>query len=225
MSADALIKTSNLKKVYRLGSVDVPALRGVSMEVQAGDFVALLGPSGSGKSTLFHIVGGMLAPTSGTVEIDGQDLAHMSDAERTELRKTKVGFVFQRFNLLTTLNAEENIRIAQYIAGVTDRDDAHFNDVVRILGIGHRMRHKPNALSGGEQQRVAIARALVNKPPILLADEPTGNLDSENSLAVLDTLVTLNRNLGQTVMIITHNSEAASYCTDRVLRMRDGRIV
>ena len=225
MSADALIKTSNLKKIYRLGSVDVPALRGVSMDVQAGEFVALLGPSGSGKSTLFHIVGGMLAPTSGTVEIDGQDLAHMSDAERTELRKTKVGFVFQRFNLLATLNAEENIRIAQHIAGVTGRDDAHFNEVVRILGIGHRMRHKPNALSGGEQQRVAIARALVNKPPILLADEPTGNLDSENSLAVLDTLVTLNRNLGQTVMIITHNSDAASYCTDRVLRMRDGRIV
>ena len=225
MPVDALIKTSNLKKVFRLGSVDVPALRGVSMEVQAGEFVALLGPSGSGKSTLFHIVGGMLAPTSGTVEIDGQDLAHMSDAERTELRKTKVGFVFQRFNLLATLNAEENIRIAQHIAGVTDQGDAHFNEVVRILGIGHRMRHKPNALSGGEQQRVAIARALVNRPPILLADEPTGNLDSENSLAVLDTLVTLNKDLGQTVMIITHNAEAASYCTDRVLRMRDGRIV
>lgn len=224
MSAEALIKTSSLKKVYRFGNVDVPALRGVTMEVQAGEFVALLGPSGSGKSTLFHIVGGMLAPTSGTVEIDGQDLANMSDAERTEMRKTKVGFVFQRFNLLATLNAEENIRIAQHIAGVADPDDEHFNEVVRILGIGHRMRHKPNALSGGEQQRVAIARALVNKPPILLADEPTGNLDSENSMAVLDTLRTLNRKLGQTVMMITHNAEAASYCTDRVLRMKDGRI-
>ena len=225
MSTEAVIKISNLKKVYRLGSVDVPALRGVSMEVRAGEFVALLGASGSGKSTLFHIVGGMLAPTSGSVAIDGHDLASMSDAERTQLRKTKVGFVFQRFNLLTTLNAEENIRIAQHIAGSTDRDNAQFHETVRILGISHRMRHKPSALSGGEQQRVAIARALVNRPPILLADEPTGNLDSENSLAVLDTLKTLNRTLGQTVMMITHNAEAASYCTERIVRMKDGRIV
>ncbi len=224
MAEIALIKTKDLKKVYRFGSVDVPALRGVSLEVEAGEFVALLGPSGSGKSTLFHIVGGMLAPTSGTVEVDGQDLGRLSDAQRTQLRKTKVGFVFQRFNLLPTLNAEENIRIAQHIAGLTDQDDPHFDEIVRLLGISHRMRHKPHALSGGEQQRVAIARALVNKPPILLADEPTGNLDSENSLAVLDTLKTLNQRLGQTVMMITHNPEAAEHCTSRVVRMKDGRI-
>ena len=194
------------------------------MDVQAGEFVALLGPSGSGKSTLFHIVGGMLAPTGGSVEIDGVRLESLSDAQRTELRKSKVGFVFQRFNLLPTLTAEENIRIAQHIAGRAGKDEGHFEELVRILGIRHRMRHKPSTLSGGEQQRVAIARALVNRPPILLADEPTGNLDSENSLVVLEVLKTLNRDLGQTVMMITHNPDAARECAARVLQMRDGRI-
>ena len=218
-----IIQIKNLKKVYRFGTVDVPALRGVSLDVQAGEFLAVLGPSGSGKSTLFHIVGGMLAPTSGSVHIAGHDLSSLSDAQRTEMRKADVGFVFQRFNLLPTLNAEENIRIAQHIAGTQD-DNGHFEHVVRILGIQHRLRHKPNALSGGEQQRIAIARAIVNKPRILLADEPTGNLDSENSLAVLDTLKSLNEDLGQTVLMITHNPDAANSCASRVVQMKDGRI-
>ena len=220
-----IIEVRDLKKVYRLGTVDVPALRGVSFDAAAGEFVAVLGPSGSGKSTLFHIVGGMLAPSSGTVRIAGLALSELSDAERTELRKTTIGFVFQRFNLLQTLTADENIRIAQHIAGTEGQDDGHLERVIRILGIAHRLRHKPYALSGGEQQRIAIARAIVNKPRILLADEPTGNLDSENSLAVLDTLKALNQELGQTVLMITHNPEAASYCTSRVLQMKDGRIV
>ncbi len=220
-----LIRIRDLRKVYRFGAVSVPALRGVSMDVEAGEFLALLGPSGSGKSTLFHIVGGMLAPTSGNVEIDGVRLDRLSDSQRTDLRKTKVGFVFQRFNLLPTLTAEENIRIAQHIAGQPRANGGHFEELVRMLGIRHRMRHKPHTLSGGEQQRVAIARALINRPPILLADEPTGNLDSENSLTVLRVLKTLNRNLGQTVMMITHNPEAAHEWADRILRMRDGRIV
>ena len=224
MPDEPMIEIRNLKKVYRFGSVDVPALRGVSLDVSEGEFVAVLGPSGSGKSTLFHIVGGMLAPTSGTIWIAGQDLGGLSDAQRTEMRKTTIGFVFQRFNLLPTLSAEENIRIAQHIAGTSGEDNGHLENVIRILGIAHRMRHKPYALSGGEQQRVAIARAIVNKPRIVLADEPTGNLDSENSLAVLDTLKSLNESLGQTVLMITHNPEAARYCTDRVVQMKNGRI-
>ncbi len=218
-----IIEVRNLKKVYRYGSVDVPALRGVSLDVAAGEFMAVLGPSGSGKSTLFHIVGGLLAPSSGTVRVAGQDLGAVSDAQRTEMRKRTVGFVFQRFNLLSTLNAEENIRIAQHIGG-TQGDEEHFEHVTRILGIRHRLRHKPHALSGGEQQRVAIARAIINQPSILLADEPTGNLDSENSLAVLDTLKTLNDSLGQTVLMITHNPDAARYCASSTVRMKDGRI-
>ena len=224
MPDSPIIEVRDLKKIYRFGSVDVPAVRGVSFDAAAGEFLAVLGPSGSGKSTLFHIVGGMLSATSGTVRIAGQDLARLSDAQRTELRKTTIGFVFQRFNLLPTLNAEENIRIAQHIAGTAGDDNGHLERVIRILGIAHRLRHKPYALSGGEQQRVAIARAIANKPRILLADEPTGNLDSENSLAVLDTLKTLNEELHQTVLMITHNPEAASYCTSRVLHMKDGRI-
>ena len=225
MSEEPIIKVENLRKVYRLGTVDVSALRGVSLEVDAGEFVAVLGPSGSGKSTLFHIIGAMLAPSGGTVRVDGLDLGQLKEAERSHMRKRTVGFVFQRFNLLPTLTAEENIRIAQHIAGKSDADEDHFQRIIQFLGIAHRLRHKPFALSGGEQQRIAIARALVNKPPILLADEPTGNLDSENSLAVLDTLKNLNQELNQTVLMITHNPEAAAYCTQRVVRMKDGRIV
>ncbi len=225
MARRPIIEVTDLRKVYRLGSVDVPALRGVSLAVAPGEFTAVLGASGSGKSTLFHIIGGMLAPTSGSVRIAGRDLARMTDSQRTDLRKMTVGFVFQRFNLLPTLNAEENIRIAQHIAGLAGENERHFEEIIRILGIAHRMRHKPFALSGGEQQRVAIARALVNKPRIVLADEPTGNLDSENSLAVLDALKALNETLEQTVLMITHNPEAADYCGARVLQMRDGRIV
>ena len=225
MLEEPIIEVNDLRKVYRLGKVDVSALRGVSLEVAAGEFVAVLGPSGSGKSTLFHIIGAMLAPSGGTVRVDGLELNQLKDAQRTQLRKRTVGFVFQRFNLLSTLTAEENIRIAQHIAGRAGADEEHFQRIIRILGIAHRLHHKPFALSGGEQQRIAIARALVNKPPILLADEPTGNLDSENSLAVLDTLKKLNKELHQTVLMITHNPDAAAYCTNRVVTMKDGRIV
>ena len=220
-----IIEVERLRKVFRLGGVDVPALRGVSLEIDAGEFAAVLGPSGSGKSTLFHVIGGMLAPTSGSVRVAGQELLHLTDAERTQLRKSLVGFVFQRFNLIATLTAEENIRIAQHIAGTTSDDDNHLEQIITILGIQHRLRHKPYALSGGEQQRVAIARALVNQPRIVLADEPTGNLDSENSVAVLDTLKRLNKELGQTVVMITHDADAAAHCANRIIRMKDGRVV
>ena len=224
MSDQPIISIRGLCKTYRVGEVDVHALRGVDLDVQRGEFVSIVGPSGSGKSTLFHIVGGLTPPTAGTVYIDGRDLRGMTDAQRTELRKTSVGFVFQKYNLLPTLTARDNIEIARYIAHKNGPLDPEFQEVLELLGIaGRLLDHRPRALSGGEQQRVAIARAIVNHPAILLADEPTGNLDTENSNAVLALLRDLNSRLGQTILMITHNPEAAAYA-DRIVRMRDGRI-
>jgi putative ABC transport system ATP-binding protein len=219
-----IIETNGLAKTYQVGDVPVRALRGVDLEVRKGEFVAIIGASGSGKSTLFHVLGGLTPPTSGTVRINGRDLAGMTDAERTDLRKVTVGFVFQKYNLLPTLTAEDNIRIVQYIAGRDTEFNPAFLEVLRLLGIEDRLKHKPRALSGGQQQRVAIARGIVNSPAILLADEPTGNLDSENSAAVLGLMKDLNRRLGQTILMITHDSDAASYA-DRIVKMRDGCIV
>jgi putative ABC transport system ATP-binding protein len=219
-----MIEIRDLKKIFHTGEVEVHALRGVDLSVEKGEFVAVSGPSGSGKSTLFHILGGLTPPTSGSIHINGRDLLGMTDAERTELRKTGVGFVFQKYNLLPTLTAAENIEIARDIAGRSGPRSAQFEEIVKLLGIAGRLEHKPRALSGGEQQRVAIARAIVNDPALLLADEPTGNLDSENSVAVLKILVDLNARLGQTILMITHDPEAASYA-HRIVRMKDGRIV
>src|SRR5947209_1819894 len=198
-----MIEIRELKKIYHAGEVDVHALRGVDLSVTRGEFVCVVGPSGSGKSTLFHILGGLTPPTSGDIHIDGRDLLKMSDAERTDLRKRTVGFVFQKYNLLPTLTAQENIEIARDIAGRGGAQDPEFDQMVKLLGIEGRLHHKPRALSGGEQQRVAIARAIVNHPAILLADEPTGNLDSENSKIVLDLLRSLNDRTGQTILMIT----------------------
>jgi putative ABC transport system ATP-binding protein len=219
-----MIDIRDLTKTYHVGDVDVHALRGVNLSVSRGEFLSVVGPSGSGKSTLFHILGGLTPPTSGEIHIDGRDLLKMSDAERTNLRKTTVGFVFQKYNLLPTLTAAENIAIARDIAGRGQEKDPQFEEVLSMLGIAGRLEHKPRALSGGEQQRVAIARAIVNGPAILLADEPTGNLDSENSQIVLGLLRDLNDRLGQTILMITHDTEAAAY-GHRIVRMRDGRIV
>ena len=220
-----MIEIRDLKKTYHVGDVDVHALRGVNLSVASGEFLSVVGPSGSGKSTLFHILGGLTPPTSGTVHIAGRDLTAMTDAERTNLRKTSVGFVFQKYNLLPTLSAADNIEIARDIAGKSGAPwDTHFEEILDLLSIRTRLHHKPRALSGGEQQRVAIARALVNQPAILLADEPTGNLDTENSTAVLGLLRDLNARLGQTILMITHNPEAAAY-GHRIVRMLDGRIV
>jgi putative ABC transport system ATP-binding protein len=220
----AIIEVNGLTKTYPVGDVPVHALRGVDLEIRKGEFVAIIGASGSGKSTLFHVLGGLTPATSGAVRINGRDLAGMTNSERTDLRKTTVGFVFQKYNLLPTLSAEDNIRIVQYIARRNTAFDPGFLEVLQLLGIADRMRHKPRALSGGQQQRVAIARGIVNSPAILLADEPTGNLDSENSAAVLKLMKDLNRRLGQTILMITHDSDAASYA-DRIVRMRDGCIV
>ena len=225
MSTEPILEITDLKKVYHMGHVDVPALRGVNLSVQAGEFVAVLGPSGSGKSTLFHVIGGLTPPTAGRIRIAGHDLSEMTDRQRTEMRKRVVGFVFQKFNLLPTLTARENISIARDIADNHTPLSESFKEVLRILGIEKRLGHRPYALSGGEQQRVAIARAIVNEPRILLADEPTGNLDSQNSELVLKTLKDLNRQLGQTILMITHNPEAAQFCSNRHIEMRDGLIV
>jgi putative ABC transport system ATP-binding protein len=222
-NGEPIISIRGLRKTYHVGEVDVHALRGVDLDVQASEFVSIVGPSGSGKSTLFHIVGGLTPPTSGSVHIAGRDLLGMSDAERTELRKTTVGFVFQKYNLLPTLTARDNIEIARDIAHKNGPLPPQFVDMLKLLGIESRLNHKPRALSGGEQQRVAIARAIVNQPAILLADEPTGNLDTENSNAVLGLLRDLNQRLGQTILMITHNPEAASY-GHRIVHMRDGHI-
>jgi len=217
------IEAVDLRKTYRVGKVDVPALQGISFSVKRGEFVSVVGPSGSGKSTLFYLLGGLTRADSGHVLVDGEDLAQLSDGERTRQRKKKVGFVFQKFNLLPTLNARSNIEVAQDISG-KKADPAYFAKITDLLGLSKRLDHRPSELSGGEQQRVALARALINQPAIVLADEPTGNLDSKNSDIVLAMLRHTNKELGQTVLMITHNPEAASYA-DRIIHMRDGQIV
>jgi putative ABC transport system ATP-binding protein len=219
---EPIIRVRGLQKTFRSGDVPVQALRGVDLDVQRGEFLSVVGPSGSGKSTLFHILGGLAPPTSGELWIDGHDLRKMSDSDRTELRQRRIGFVFQKYNLLPTLTARDNIEMAQSLAGVTIKPPG-FEQILQQLGIANRMNHRPRALSGGEQQRVAIARALVNQPAILLADEPTGNLDTENSEMVLNLLKELNRSIGQTILMITHNPEAAAF-SDRTVKMRDGQL-
>jgi putative ABC transport system ATP-binding protein len=221
----AIIQVEDVRKTYRVGKVEVQALRGVTLSAEEGEFVSIVGPSGSGKSTMFYILGGLTKADGGRVVIGGEDFATLSDAERTRLRKTKIGFVFQKFNLLPTLDARSNIEIAYDIAGGAAKwDQAHFERITELLGIAKRLDHRPSELSGGEQQRVALARALINKPSIVLADEPTGNLDSKNSDIVLNMLRTSNKELRQTVLMITHNPEAAAY-GDRIIHMRDGQIV
>ena len=224
MSKAPMIRVQQLTKTYRVGDIDVHALRGVNLEVAKGEFIAIVGSSGSGKSTLFNILGGLTPPTAGSIHIDGNDLANMTNAERINLRKKTVGFVFQKYNLLPTLSAEDNIRLVKYIGEGDTELDSSFKEVLTLLGIDGRLKHKPRALSGGQQQRVAIARSIVNRPAILLADEPTGNLDSQNSMAVLRLMKDLNQRLGQTILMITHDQEAAAYA-DRKVHMRDGQIV
>ena len=224
MNNGTIIEVRDLRKVYRVGDVDVPALRGVDLDIQTGEFLSIVGPSGSGKSTLFHIIGGLTPPTSGHVRVAGQDLAATSEAGRTRLRQKTVGFVFQKFNLLPNLTARDNIAMARFLAGGDSNPDPKFDDILKMLGIAGRLDHKPSALSGGEQQRIAIARAIVNHPAILLADEPTGNLDTENSTVVLELLRDLNQRLNQTILMITHNPEAAAY-GHSIVHMRDGAVV
>ena len=209
---------------YRVGKVDVNALRGVSLEVQEGEFVAIMGPSGCGKSTLLHLLGGLLTPTSGRIVVDGEDMTAASDARRTDIRRRKIGFVFQRFNLFPTLTADGNLRLAEKIHDNGGEDPSRRREILRLLRLEDKMHHKPLELSGGEQQRVALARAVVTRAAIVLADEPTGNLDSENSEIVLNMFQELNYRFNQTIVMITHNPEAAAMCR-RIVQMRDGHIV
>ena len=224
-----IIVAENLSKTYRQGKIAVPALKAVSFAIEPGEFVSIVGPSGSGKSTLFYLLGGLPGPTTGSVRIEGSDFARLSDSERTALRGQKIGFVFQKFNLLPTLSARDNIEIAYEISNRAagkhpPLDRKFFAQLTELLGIAGRLDHRPAELSGGEQQRVAIARALITRPALVLADEPTGNLDTANSDAVLSMLRRSNQEFQQTVLMITHNPEAAAI-GDRILHMRDGHLI
>jgi putative ABC transport system ATP-binding protein len=219
-----IIVARQLGKTYRSGKIETHALRDATFSVEPGEFIAIVGPSGSGKSTLFYLLGGLTRATGGSVLIDGVDFSSLSDAERTRRRGEKIGFVFQRFNLLPTLSARGNIELAHQIAETgKPLDQTLLQRLAELLRIEGRLDNRPSELSGGEQQRVAIARALITRPAIILADEPTGNLDTENSDTVLEMLRHASKELGQTVLMITHNPEAAAIA-DRILYVRDGRL-
>jgi putative ABC transport system ATP-binding protein len=219
-----MIQTIDLTMVYRTGRTEVPALRDLNLTVNPGEFVAIMGPSGCGKSTLLHLLGGLAQPTGGRILIDGIDIAGLSDAERTAVRRKKIGYVFQRFNLLPTISARANIELAKRIHGNGHANRNGSEEIIDMLGIRDKMPFRPTELSGGEQQRVAIARAVINHPSIILADEPTGSLDSRNSRLVLRLLQDLNEKYRQTIVMITHDSDAASMA-NRVIEMRDGQIL
>ncbi len=220
-SITGILEVHDLRMTFKVAKIEVHALKGVNLVVKPGEFVAIMGPSGCGKSTLLHILGGLLQPTSGEVFVDGIEIGKISDAERTKIRRQKIGFVFQRFNLMSTLTARDNIRLAQEIHG-NGGNPEQIEEVLSLVGLSEKFKHKPYELSGGEQQRLAIARAIVNQPAILLADEPTGNLDSANSEMVLSLLKSLNERHKQTIIVITHDAEAASYAS-RIVEMKDGQ--
>jgi putative ABC transport system ATP-binding protein len=220
----SLVKVADLVKEYRLGSVSVRALDGVGLEVEPGSFVSVMGPSGSGQSTLLHIMGGLDSPTSGSVVIDGNDLSQLDDEALTLFRRRRLGFVFQFFNLLPTMTAVENVALPLLLDGSNLPDVAPWaRELLERVGLGERVGHKPAQLSGGEMQRVAVARALVADPLLILADEPTGNLDSKSGMAILDLLRTTVDEDGRTVVIVTHDSKAASMA-DRVVNLKDGKV-
>lgn len=218
-----ILKAVNLRKVYGQGETKVIALDDVNLEVEKGEFTAIVGTSGSGKSTMLHIIGGLDNPTSGQVIVDGQDLSHMTADELTIFRRRNIGFVFQQYNLVPMLNVWENIILPVKLDG-KNIEESYIDEIVDTLGIGSKLKNMPNALSGGQQQRVAIARALASKPAILLADEPTGNLDSKTSQDVLGLLKVTSQRFHQTIVMITHNEEIAQMA-DRILQIEDGKIV
>ncbi|HXJ35351.1 MAG TPA: ABC transporter ATP-binding protein [Candidatus Eisenbacteria bacterium] len=220
-----MISLRHVTKTYRQGDVDVKALAGVSLDLEAGAFVTIVGPSGSGKSTLLHLMGGLDLPTSGEVIIEGTPISRMTDDEVTIFRRRSIGFVFQFFNLMPTLSAEENVSLPLLLDGKRARDvQARVVAALDAVGLSHRRTHRPDELSGGEMQRVAIARALVIEPKLILADEPTGNLDSATGDAILGLIQAANRERGATVVMVTHDAKAAAYGT-RMVSMRDGAVV
>ena len=218
-----ILETKDLRKVYGSGDTEVRALDGVDLTVEKGEFVAVVGTSGSGKSTLLHMLGGLDRPTSGTVTVDGRELSALKDEELTIFRRRKIGFVFQNYNLVPVLNVYENIVLPIQLDG-NQPDKGYVDQIIETLGLGNKLQNLPNNLSGGQQQRVAIARALAAKPAIILADEPTGNLDSATSLDVMGLLKVTAQKFSQTIVMITHNEELAQMA-DRIIRIEDGRIV
>ena len=219
----SILQTESLKKYYGTGDTEVRALDGVDLTVERGEFVAIVGTSGSGKSTLLHMLGGLDRPTAGKVTVDGKDIFALKDEELTIFRRRKIGFVFQSYNLVPVLSVWENIVLPIQLDGKAV-DETFVQDVVATLGLEKKLQSLPNQLSGGQQQRVAIARALATKPAILLADEPTGNLDSKTSQDVLSLMKVTSQKFGQTMVMITHNEEIAQLA-DRIVRIEDGRIV
>ncbi len=221
---DAIIRVRGLHKTYRVGDVAVEVLKGIDLSIAAGEFLAVMGPSGSGKSTLLYLLGGMERPTTGSVTIKGQDVAAMDDRAASLLRRRHVGFVYQFYNLIPNLNVEENLLLPALLDGVAlDERRRVLDDVLAAIGLTHRRGHTPRELSGGEQQRVAIGRALINRPDIILADEPTGNLDSSTGEEIMALLARVNRELRRTIVLVTHAAEAAAHA-QRIVSMRDGRL-
>jgi putative ABC transport system ATP-binding protein len=218
-----ILKVENLTKVYGKGETKVMALDDVSFSVDKGEFVAIIGASGSGKSTLLHMLGGVDRPTSGKVYIDGEDIYKLNNNELAVFRRRQVGLIYQFYNLLPILNVEENIKLPCLLDGA-DVDEKHYNDIIEVLNLKSRLKHLPNQLSGGQQQRVSIGRALINHPAIILADEPTGNLDSKSSKEIVELLKMSNRKYKQTLIVITHNDEIALEA-DRIITIDDGKIV
>lgn len=218
-----ILQASNLTKIYGSGENEVHALDGVNFSVEKGELVAIVGTSGSGKSTLLHMLGGLDRPTGGSVEVDGKEIFSLKDEELTIFRRRKIGFVFQNYNLVPVLNVYENIVLPVQLDGKTP-DASYIDSIIETLGLERKLENLPNNLSGGQQQRVAIARALASKPAIILADEPTGNLDSKTSQDVLGLLKVTSQKYGQTIVMITHNEEIAQLA-DRIIRIEDGKIV
>jgi len=219
MQRNMIVETRNLKKIYRIDGIEIKALNGVDLHVHKGEFVSIMGPSGSGKSTLLHLLGGLDKPTEGDVFVDGEDIFH-AGMNLDDFRNRKVGFIFQLHNLIPTLTALENVEIPAFRTP-KDKKDRKASETLALVGLGDRVHHKPTQLSGGQRQRVAIARALMNDPPLILADEPTGELDSKSGAEIMELLISLNKNLGKTIVMVTHNPENARK-TNRIIYLRDG---
>jgi putative ABC transport system ATP-binding protein len=225
MAKKPVIELKNVWKIYRMGDVEVPALRGLNLKIYPQEFVAIIGASGSGKSTAMNMVGSLDIPTRGSVYLDGIDISHMDESDLAQVRGKKIGFIFQQFNLLTNLTALGNVMMPMIFQGISKEERLEkAENLLKLVGLGERMTHRPKEMSGGEQQRVAIARALANDPEIILADEPTGNLDSKTGKMIMDLLVNLNKKEKKTVIIITHDTKIANVMERRV-RLFDGKIV